>query len=309
MEIRPTIQSQVNRSLAYIQQQSGLISAYNEQISSGLRVQRPSDSPSTYVAASNTRALARRFETYTQTISDASAFLNEGVAVLQESNKVLTRASQIASEGINGTTTVQASEALAQEVEVLLERMIDLSNSETEGGYLFGGTATRQEPFSVTRDAQGKPTAVAYQGAFEATQTIISNSQTVATRYPGNDVFQQTNADVFQTLIGLRDDLRNQSFDTPARVQALTQRMTQLENAQNVVLNTMGEQSAHLENLQSIEARVEDLHLNANIRLGELEAANFPEAVLKLREQETIFQATLAATAKLFDKSLLDFIR
>jgi flagellar hook-associated protein 3 FlgL len=40
-----------------------------------------------------------------------------------------------------------------------------------------------------------------------------------------------------------------------------------------------------------------------------LEGTDYAEAVLKLKQQETAFQATLGVTAKLLSPSLLDFIR
>jgi flagellar hook-associated protein 3 FlgL len=135
-------------------------------------------------------------------------------------------------------------------------------------------------------------------------------SDTVKTRFTGSEVFQQPGVEVFDTLIALRDDLRNPSFTNDQRVAQLTQRMQTLEGAQKAVLGKVGEQSASLVRLEALQTRLDDLKLNNDIRLGELEGTDYAEAVLKLREQESIFQATLGVTARsAAQQNLLDFIR
>src|SRR5262249_10317471 len=156
-----------------------------------------------------------------QTMSDSTADLNASVAALQDGNQVLNRASQLAQEGINATSEGQDYEALASEVDGLINRVLSTANSQSDGRYLFGGTATTQPPFSVTtQDAQGRPTAVTYAGSAERSNALIGPGQTVDTHYAGSQVFQQPGADVFQSLIGLRDDLRNANLDPNAKAKA-----------------------------------------------------------------------------------------
>src|SRR5581483_9261401 len=111
-----------------------------------------------------------------------------------------------------------------------------------DGQYIFGGTATQTPPFAVTaQNANGRPTAIAYQGAAERARALVGPGQTVDTQYTGSQVFQSA-GDVFQSLIALRDTLNDSSLTADARNQALTQQLGQLQSARTGILQTVGEQ-------------------------------------------------------------------
>src|SRR5262249_23940521 len=98
----------------------------------------------------------------------------------------------IAVEGANGQNDATSYEALASQVDALLRNLVDSANTQMpDGQYLFGGTASRAAPFSVTAsDAQGRPPSIAYDGAAEGASTPVSQQQNVPTFYAGSTVFQ-----------------------------------------------------------------------------------------------------------------------
>src|SRR5512143_3797700 len=55
-----------------------------------------------------------------------------------------------------------------------IQRFIQALNGKYGDQYLFGGTASDQPPFTVTTDANGYVTAIAYQGNTNVTQTEIA---------------------------------------------------------------------------------------------------------------------------------------
>ncbi len=309
-DLRVTAKTQFANATNYIRQQASGLARYQDQVSSGLRIKVASDDPVSYVALSHAKAAAGRFEAYAQTVADSTAALNGGVDSLQAVNQVLVRAKQIASEGANGGTTTQAYEALATEVDRLIERAVAAGNSRVEGRYVFGGTATDTPPFRTVSPTPGAlPTSVAYDGATERATALIGQGQTVDTRYAGNAVFQGAGADVFQSLIGLRDELRDTVMPSSAKAQALSQRIDTLEAARSAIGDVTGEQASNLASLRALESRMADLKLGADIRTGELGGTDFAEAVLKIQEHQSMLEATLATSSRILQPSLLDFIR
>jgi flagellar hook-associated protein 3 FlgL len=245
-------------------------------------------------------------------VADSTSVLNAGVSALQDVNDVLVRARQIAIEGADSTTGSDPTsrEALAIELDGLITQALQIANSQPDGKAVFGGTAIDSPPFRVaTLDANGRPATIAYDGAAERTRSLIGVGQTVDTRYAGNTVFQQPGADVFQSLIALRDDLRNPTFNDAARSQALNTRLTELTAARDAIGDVMGEKSSNLANLESLGNLLTDLKLTADIRTGELAGTDYADAVVKMQEQESALQAIYAVSAKLLEPSLLDFIR
>lgn len=306
MNVRVTSQTQVARAIADLRARSAAVAGYQDQIASGVRLRRPSDDPAAFAAAARQKAAGQRLDGYLQTVSDATADLNEGVSALQSGNQILTRARQIAQEGANAATDAAGRAALATEVDSLLDRMLAVGNGRADGRYVFGGTATGTAPFAVAaRDAEGQPTAITYQGSPDRARGLIGPTQTVDTRYAGGDVFQQPGADVFAELIGLRDELRGAADPGTA----LSQRLAGLEQAQDAVTGAIGEQSGSLASLEAVQARAKDLRLAAVSRASELEGTDYAEAVVKLNEEQSVLQAALATSARLLEPILLDFIR
>lgn len=116
--------------------------------------------------------------------------------------------------------------------------------------------------------------------------------------------------DVFQVLIALRDDLRNTSGMSPSQqVQSIGQRLTELDRHSSGILKALGEQGTNLQNLGVLETHVRDIKLETRKIIGNLEDADVTEVITKLQAQQNQLQLTLAASARLFDQSLLDFLR
>jgi flagellar hook-associated protein 3 FlgL len=309
MNIRVTGQSQTASTIANIQRQSAGQAKYQNQVASGLRVERPSDDPTAFPALARARADGLRFAAFGQTMADATTTLDAGVSALGEVSAVLTQAKQIAIEGADATTDGSGAEALATQVDGLIQRALAATNAQVNGRSLFGGTATTAPPFQTVTDPTGLLTGVTYAGADERGRSLIGPDQTIDTQYVGSEAFQRPGGDLFQTLIGLRDDLRNATLTGPARSAALNARLGQVDATRTAIGEATAEQGSSLVTLEAISARVSDLKLESDIKVGDLGSTDYAEAVVRMQEQQTSLQATLAVSAKLLQPSLLDFIR
>lgn len=312
MNVRVTAQTQTSSQIAYMRQRAAELAKFQDQVSSGFRVKLPSDDPGVFVSLSQARAASARLGAYAQNVSESTAVLNAGVSTLQEANDVLVRARQIALEGADATanTDPNSVEALASEVDGLIDRALRAANARPDGKSLFAGTAIATPPFRVAAtDAQGRPLTVAYDGAADRARTLTGPNQTADTRYDGSRVFQQPGGDVFQSLISLRDQLRDTTLAGPARSAAFQQRIGDLDSARDAISRTVAEQSSTLATLESVQNLTGDVKLTADTRVGELSGTDYAEAVVKMQEQETALQAIYATTVKLLQPGLLDFIR
>lgn len=310
MNIRVTGQTQTNNAIANLRRQQADVAKFQDLISTGTKVKAASDAPAAFASIATARGASKRAGTYQETLNDSTSDLNAGVSVLQDTSAVLARAGQLAIDGASGTIDATGFEALANEVDSLLTRTLASANQQQDGRYLFGGTATDAPPFRVdTFTADGKPATIAYDGAPERSRALVGRSQTVDTRYVGSDVFQATGESVFGALIGLRDDLRNTTLSNSQKTEALSARLADLQNARTRVGEVMGEQSGNLAGMEAIQSRLQDLKLNADVRAGDLEATDYAEAVVNMKQQESAFESTLGVAARMLQTSLLDFLR
>jgi flagellar hook-associated protein 3 FlgL len=309
MDLRITTQVQVNRALDNVRRETDQIANLQEQAQTGLRVNKPSDEPLAMVGIIQSTAQDSRLTNYLGNMTDATNTLNSGVSTLTDVSNALTSAHQIALEGANATTTTSTDfGALVDQVDQLLNRVIADSNTTVDGRTLFGGTATEQPAFTVTKNVQGKPTAVVYQGADQPVSAPIGPGETVNTNYAGDRIFQQPGSDVFQALITLRDNLSKAAAGN-VDTTALNQSVTDLQNAQQAVLGTVGTMSAHLEALSALQTRLQDVQTQVKSHLGDLQSADLASVVLNLSEQQNLYSATPATSAQIFSQDLLDFLK
>jgi flagellin-like hook-associated protein FlgL len=312
MNVRVTSLTQTNNAIGYIQLRNADLSKYQDQVSSGLRVTKPSDDPAAFPEISQAKTASARLDAYSQNISSATSTLNAGVSTLQDVNDLLVQARQIAQQGADAATNGDQSQrdALATQVDGLIDRALRDANAQPDGKSIFGGTATNTPPFSVaTTDAQGRPATIAYNGATQRTRVLTGPGQTVDTRYVGSSVFQQPGADVFQSLIGLRDDLRNTNLTGPALNTSLNQRLGTVDAARTAIGDATGEQSSNLATLQSLSSLNSDTQTATENRLGDLQDTDYATAVVKMKEQQTALQAIYATTVQMLQPGLLNFIQ
>ncbi|QEG29864.1 flagellar hook-associated protein FlgL [Gemmata obscuriglobus] len=309
MNLRVTALTQNSNAIANIRLRSADLAKFYDQVSSGVRIEKASDDPSKYPALTEAKAASNRLKSYAGTVSESTAVLNSGVSTLQDVNDILVRAKNIALEANDASTQPESREALASEVDSLISRALITVNSRPDGSSLFSGTALDTNAFRVaTTDAQGRPATVVYDGADQRARVVTGRGTTVDTRYVGSEVFQQPGADVFASLIALRDDLRGTSGSSATFNQALDQRITDLTAARDSISATIGEQAGNLATLSTLSNVISDSKLDFDSRVGDLEGTDYAEAVVKMQEASTALQAIYAVTAQLADPGLLDFI-
>jgi flagellar hook-associated protein 3 len=193
MNLRITPQVQVDTAISNLQQQTGQITTLEQEASSGNRINRPSDDPIGTIALIASQEQDNRLTTYLGNIQDATNKLDLSNSTLVSAGNVLSQAKEVAIEASNSSNDTTSFEALAQQVDGFLNQLLNLANTQDQGHYIFGGTASTKPPFAVTsQDALGRPQSVAYAGSQDSAQETINQHQTIATYYAGSQIFQAT---------------------------------------------------------------------------------------------------------------------
>lgn len=139
-------------------------------------------------------------------------------------------------------------------------------------------------------------------GVTHVDSTNIRRAGTESVDYAGT-------ADIFEMLARLEADLTDEANVGNADWQhAMSRHIEDVERAQEHLLNAVGEQAVSLENLDALETRIGDLQVEQEQMASDIEGADMANAVLRLQQEQTMLQYTLAASARMFDISILDFI-
>ena len=292
----------VQRTLNNLNAQTRRILQLQDQLSTGRRVVRPSDDPIDARRAVNVRALISQNEQYLSNIDDISPFLTETTSTIQRVVDVLQRVRELTTQGASETNGQDQLDAIAAEINQLLEDTVDSGNHQTNGRYIFGGTRTRNAPFTVTR-VGGEITAVNYVGNQERIEVSVSDGSRVVVNEPGDSVFQSS-VDVFQVLIDIRDDLQ---AGNQASLQNV--RLAELNTAIDQELLPLARVGAVQNRLERVAFNTEDFVIQLEKLLSEKVDADFAEVMVDLNSQSNAFQAALNAAGRVIQPSLLDFLR
>ena len=299
--IRVTQGILTQRTLSNLNTQLREILLLQEQLATGQSVNRPSDNPIDARRAVNIRALIQENEQYVSNIQDVSPFLSETTTELQRVVDVIQRARELTLQGANETNGQDQLDAIALEINQLIEDVFDAANHQTNDRYIFGGTRTLAAPFEVTRTA-GDIDSVTYVGNEDAINVAVADGTTVTVNEPGSEAFQ-SQIDIFTVLIGIRDDLR-------AGDQASLQtRIDDLDTAQDQSLLSQSRIGATQNRLERVSGSAEDFIVQLQRVLSDKIDVDFAETIVNLNAQQNALEAALNAAGRVLQPSLLNFLR
>ncbi len=300
MTTRVNLETIINSTLLNVQRSTSNLSKLQEQISTGKKVNRPSDAPAGTRRILNIRSEEFRLDQYASNVQTGIQSLNFNSSTLQNTANILQRIQELTMQGINSTTDSDGRKIIATEINQLVESILQNANATRSGRYIFAGTATKTTPFEATRNSKGEISAVTYKGNREKIEYPVGPGTTVQVNQTGNEVFIGNK--LFSSIINIRNSLAS------GTVVSAQNELDNLDNAHNSVLNSIAKTGGVANTLELTGNRIRDTKLSLNEILATTESADITELILKLTEQENIFQASLASGAVILNTSILDYL-
>jgi flagellar hook-associated protein 3 FlgL len=267
----------------------------NNQVSSGKSLQRPSDDPFGVSKAMNLKSALATNEQYERNTNDATLWLDETDQTINSMVSVMQRARELAIQGDTGTQSEHGRTVIAAELEELTEQIRQFANTKVNGNYLFNGLDTNQAPFP-------NPNSYEENSFGTGSKTVsIGDGVTVKVNVTADKLFGNADdeGNLFKTLNDLAEKIRS-GESVP---------LGQLDKGIERILTVAAEVGARQNRVEAINNRIKDSTMELTSMLSKTEDVDYSIAITKLKSEESIYQASLAATAKLIQPSLLDFLR
>ena len=305
----------VNNSLSKLQ-------VYENQVSSSVRVTKPSDDPIAAAKILEANSALNSQEQYDSNMEMASGWLTTVDGALASVDDILIRARGAASSGSTGTTTEASMQALADEVDGMIAELVGVANTDYAGSFIFGGSNTSATPFEITgQDIDGITAIKFVSDSYSVTgsdletlldetysQKIAIGSGVTMDISAGRMTFH-TDADgsddinsVFDTLIALRTSL--EAGDQDAVGGFLADIDAQTDN----VISERSVVGAKLNRIELAKSRAETYTASLITLISNLGDADYAEASALYSSQKAIYEASLSIGANIILPSLLDFL-
>ncbi len=272
----------------------GRLSRIQEQMSSGSRINRPSDDPGGTVTLMRVTSSLSEIDQYQSNISLGRERLNSTEAVLAEASDAVNRLRELAVRGATGSMPDASLNALGQEVSEIFEHLLSLGNTEHVGRYLFSGNQTDTRPFEV--DPTG---GILYHGDEADMTRRIGPGIEVPLNINGEATFR----DVLESAASIRDAL------FAGEQGQVDQSLDALDGAQDTLLDERSQVGSRMNRLDMSENRLEDLKISLTRVLSETGDVDMAEAIMDLNLTERAYQVALATGARILPQTLLDFLR
>ena len=301
MPFRITDASINDRLVSNIAQQRNRISVAQEQISSGKRINRPSDDPVGAAAVIEIRASQASLEQFRRNARVVDTALSVSDGALDSYERMLDKARALITQGSSDLTREEGRKAIASELDGLRQSIMNVANTQSEGQYIFGGTEQENapvDPTTVTLIVSSAPPRVIQ---------IEPNAPPVIAGVTANAVFANSDGTIFEMLSAAAAALRG-TGDPAADQAALGAALDQLSDfgdQASVARTTLGKS---LNSVEIARDRLDRDSLSMEETAQAIESADFAKSSVELLEAERALEATLQAGGQRGRRSLLDFL-
>jgi flagellar hook-associated protein 3 FlgL len=90
---------------------------------------------------------------------------------------------------------------------------------------------------------------------------------------------------------------------------AVTAGLEKLDTVANNLKNTLSDVGARYNRVTQMKQSASDRLLDVTAQLSDVEDVDLPKTIMEMQLQQTSYQAALAASAKVIQPSLIDFLR
>lgn len=293
--MRVTQQMLNQNSIRNMSQNLGRFEKINNQVSSGKLLHRPSDDPNGVSKAMNLKSTLAANTQFERNSNEAKLWMNETGQNIDSMVDAMQRVRELAVQGNNGTYSELDQTAMAAEIEELTERMRQLANAKVNGQSLFNGQKTGEMPFPEKGNFAVDSTDLIAK-TFTIGEGIKIQSSVLPDELFGTETDENN---IFKTLQSISNNLKAGNSVDLDKIDAGIDRL----------LTVGAENGVRQNRAEAVENRLLDSNLELKSMLSKVEDIDYAEAIIKLTSEESVYQASLAASSKIIQPSLMDFLR
>jgi flagellar hook-associated protein 3 FlgL len=280
------------------------------QLSTGKRFQVASEDPARASVSLSLRSNLKTLESYADTAATTQNWMTATDHAFDKMDEIGNRATSLILRGINDSLSGdERANALATEMQGLLNQAVDFGNTSVNDQYIFSGYQVNSKAFELVDSAttlldyQGvafTPKVVNYLGDTGVMQRNLGPDQSVTLNVRGD----QAIAGVLQDLITAANALNQNDTTTLQTV------LTSLRSS----LTTMGDfrtsNGARLRQVESASNFLDTVQVETKSLLSKNEDMNLAEGVALMANQQTTYDAVLQVSQRAISAlSLFDYLK
>jgi flagellar hook-associated protein 3 FlgL len=276
------------------------IADYQNQLASGKKITRPSQDPVVATMGIAYRTDVSHVEQYQKNVTNAYKWLDSSDDTLKQVDDVLNRVRELTNEASTDTYTADQRKAIGAEVDQLTQQLVSMGNTQVGGQYIFSGSDSANPLLTQAAD-----------GTVTINQTALNNPDfsvavndgiKMAINVNPNQVFTSS---LFSDLKDLKSALNGGS----ATGSDISNYLGKIDTHLDALSNAQADLGAKTNRIDMTKNRLDAQKTIATQVMSDNEDADYAETIVKLNQQQNVYNASLSVGAKIIQTSLVDFLR
>jgi flagellar hook-associated protein 3 FlgL len=274
---------------------------YQEQLTTGKKITRPSDDPVVAMKGVAYREDLARVKQYQRNIGEVHNWIDSADDALDKVGLALQRVQELVVQASTDTATPEDRKKIADEIDQIQKHIVDIANTKVGGKYIFNGADTLN------------PLFIGYPG--DATFTVNGNQSdvelevfdgiTLVVNIDGKTLF----GDNTTGIIGMLNNLKTALNDPNSTGNMIDGFLSQVEAQQNALLSARSELGAKQNRVEMMENRLATQEVITTKVMSNNEDIDYEKTITELISQESVHRAALSVGARIIQPTLVDFLR
>jgi len=286
----------------------GELSKTQIQLSTGLQIVKPSDSPDKAALVTRLESELARQASYQDTLKSVNTRLQSQETALKNTSDVLTRMKELAIQAANDTLSVSDRNTIALEISSLRDQALSLANTQdANGNYLFSGSRVGLPAFGA--DAKGK---IIYQGDQSRMKVAVGDSRRMNLNMPGSDAFVKVVRDdgkggqigtgFFNAIDDLVTAVKSSDYNNIQRG------IKELSFLQQGVSDASAQVGADMNVVDMQNSVLDEIVLRLKTTRSDVQDLDYTSAVTKMNKDQLALEAAQSSFAKISQLTLFKYM-
>lgn len=302
--------------LSGLNKSQGRMNTFQEQLSDGKLVHKPSDDPVRAIRSLRLNTNLMTNEQFTQNAKDAQSWLNQTDEALSGMTDLLARAREIVVDAISPNPSI-AYTAAATELDGLINKAVELGNTQFGDRYIFAGQQDKVTGGPFERTTVAGVEQVVYSGDDNKISMRLqfgaANPREDSVNVTGTDLFGPMDASsgsavstMFRSLLDIKDQL---ATGNPDMNYLSNTALTAIDTVSDKVLLNQTEIGARMANYEMSQNLLENNYTTIYENASANDDIDLAKVTVDFKNSENLYNAALAIGARIMPQSLVDFLK
>jgi flagellar hook-associated protein 3 FlgL len=280
---------------------------YQEQLTTGKKISRPSDDPVVAMKGIAYRDDLARVQQYQRNIGEVHSWIDSADDALDKVGLAMQRVQELVVQASSDTATPEDRKKIADEIDQIQKQIVDVANTKIGGKYIFNGADTKNRLFTGYPDDTGTNLNLTANPNTSDVVIEVFDGITLDVNINGKELFTGTTGQ--DGIVGMLQNLKIDLRDAAKTGTDIGGYLSQVEGQQDKLLASRSELGAKQNRVEMMEERLAAREVITTKVMSNNEDIDYEKTITELISQESVHRAALSVGARIIQPTLMDFLR